>query len=198
MLDDVFARLSPVLLRRYAALIHRETEESPELGSLHSQYVSYALRDQLMPRPVLAYIGYHADSPDITFNDLDDIGDPILIPQLLRDFLAIHDDVVDEDLEKFGEPPLPVVYSRCADGATEITKQGKDIALFYGDFLLGMLFRIVAAMKPASVSARMTKLLADTLYVTQRGQLKELLLEGVPLAGTDLNDVLDVHKKKAA
>lgn len=201
MLEEAFAQLSPVLLSRYEALIRRETAESPELHSLHAEYLPYALRDQFLPRPILAYMGYHATSSSVPFNDLDIIGDELFLPQLVRDFLAIHDDVVDEDLEKFGEPPLPVAYSYRSGkraGSTGITKQGKDFALFYGDFLLGIIFRIVARMDPPSAAVRMTKLLADTLYVNQRGQLKELLLEEQPLTVATIDNVLDVHKKKAA
>ncbi len=201
MLEEAFAQLSPTLLSRYEALLRRETAESPELETLHAEYVPYALRDQFLPRPILAYMGYHATSAKVAFDDVDSIGDALFIPQLVRDFLAIHDDIVDEDLEKFGEPPLPVAYSYRSGkqaGEVGITKQGKDLALFYGDFLLGMIFRIVARIEPSAASVRMTKLLADTLYVNQRGQLKELLLEEEPLTKASLEDVLDVHKKKAA
>lgn len=201
MLEAAFAQLSPVLLARYESLIRRETAESPELSELHDEYLAYALRDQHLPRPVVAYMGFHATSSAVTFEDLDGIGDELFLPQLVRDFLAIHDDVVDEDLEKFGGPPLPVAYSHRSGehaGSGGLTKEGKDFALFYGDFLLGIIFRLVARIESPIAAVRMTKLLGDTLYINQRGQLKELLLEEKPLAAATLGEVLDVHKKKAA
>lgn len=111
MLTTAFHHLSPRLAARYRALLDRELAGSPELASLHRTYIEYALRDRNLPRPVLAYFGYHAVADAVDFTDVDHIGDGLLIPQLLRDVLAIHDDIVDEDLDKFGASPLPVVMS---------------------------------------------------------------------------------------
>ncbi|MGH3873912.1 MAG: hypothetical protein ACRDSR_20805 [Pseudonocardiaceae bacterium] len=42
-------------------------------------------------------------------------------------------------MEKFGAPPLPVELSHT--GGTALTKLGKDLALYYADFLLGVIFQ---------------------------------------------------------
>ena len=91
MLEEAFAQLSPKLLSRYEALVRRETAESPELETLHAEYIPYALRDHFLPRPILAYMGFHATSTTVSFDDVDRIGDALFLPQLVRDFLAIHD-----------------------------------------------------------------------------------------------------------
>ncbi len=97
MLAEAFTHLSPQLVERYRALLAHEVADSPELDHLHQLYTEYALRDLHLPRPVLAYFGYHALSDAVDFTDVDRIGDGLVLPQLLRDVLAIRDDVVDED-----------------------------------------------------------------------------------------------------
>jgi geranylgeranyl pyrophosphate synthase len=118
---------------------------------------------------------------------------------VLRDFLAIHDDIVDEDVDKFGSAPLPVRFSRLHDFMltdTVLTKHGKDLALFYGDFLLGLLLQLAADTGPRS--AEVSHLLGDTLYVNQRGQLAELLAEEKPFIDTSVDDVFLIGERKAA
>lgn len=169
MLSEAFEYLSPVLIDKYETLLAREFERSPELASLHAGYSVYAVRDRFLPRPVLAYFGYHAFSDVVDFSDADQIGDGLLLPQLLRDFLAIHDDVVDEDAEKFGEAPLPVMYSpESGNGGGGPTQVGKDLGLYYGDFVAAVMLRVAASLRPTSVAAEATSLLANTLYETRR------------------------------
>ncbi|MGH8900102.1 MAG: polyprenyl synthetase family protein [Egibacteraceae bacterium] len=198
MLTQAFDRLSPVLRSRYEQLLRRELAASPELADLHEDYLDYALRDHYLPRPVLTYFGYHARVDDVAFDDVERIGDGLLSPQLLRDFLAIHDDIVDEDLEKLGKPPLPVVLSTRHSGGAQLAKAGKDLALYYGDFLMGVLLRVVAAVEPPTRSATLTRLVADTLYVSQRGQLAELMAEDKPLDQVTVDDLLTIYEHKAA
>lgn len=75
MRDQAFAELSPQLADRYLALLDRELAGSPELDGLHRMYRDYAVRDRHLPRPVLAYFGYHATSDNVDFTDLPGIGD---------------------------------------------------------------------------------------------------------------------------
>ncbi|PSK96181.1 geranylgeranyl pyrophosphate synthase [Murinocardiopsis flavida] len=191
MLSDAFDRLSPVLRQRYRELLEREFTDSPELSDLHRLYIDYALRDAHLPRPVLAYVGYHADSATVDFSDADTIAEGLLIAQLLRDVLAIHDDIVDEDLEKFGAAPLPVAFS----GGERLTQHGKNLALYYADYLVGVMLR-VAARLPAA--ARVSALIAEILHTNQRGQLAELLAETRPLTATSVDDLLLIGERKAA
>lgn len=196
MLEQAFRELGPHLAGSYRQLLGRELEPSPELSSLHGDYLDYALLDRVMPRPILAYFGFHAASDAVTFDDADAIGDGLLLPQLLRDFLAIHDDIVDEDLDKFGASPLPVTFSG-PDELAALTKQGKDLALFYGDLLIAILFK-VAQSQPAPAGPALVSLITQTLYTNQRGQLAELLAEQRPLSATTVEDVLLIGERKAA
>jgi geranylgeranyl pyrophosphate synthase len=194
VLAEAFDKLGPQLATHYTALLARELAESPELASLHDVYTEYARRDRNLPRPVLAYFGYHAFVDAVDFTDFDHIGEGLLIPQLLRDVLAIHDDIVDEDLDKFGAPPLPVALSSTVG---QLTQHGKDLALYYGDFLVGVLFRVAAGV-PGEAGRALVRLIADTLYVSQRGQLAELLAEEKPLTDVTIGDLLLIGERKAA
>lgn len=60
MLAEAFHKLSPQLATLYSALLTRELAGRPELASLHGAYIEYAQRDRHLPRPVLAYFGFHA------------------------------------------------------------------------------------------------------------------------------------------
>ena len=194
MLTEAFRLLSPILVARHQEMLGRELADSPELTALHDAYAEYTVRDQHLPRPVLAYFGYHALSDTVSFDDVDLIGDGLLVPQLLRDVLAIHDDIVDEDVEKFGAPPLPVVLSRARG---DLTQRGKDLGLYYADLLIGVLLRL-AARPGGDTAHRLTKLIAETLYVNQRGQLAELIAEDQPLTAMATDDLLLIGERKAA
>lgn len=194
MLTEAFATLSPQLAVRYQAVLTRALVDSPELTVLHEYYLDYTRLDTKLPRPVLAYFGYHATTQDVSFGDLDTIGDGLLIAQLVRDFLAIHDDIVDEDLDKFGAAPLPVRLS--SQKGRKLTQHGKDLALYYGDLLIGVIFQFAATT--ATHAPAVTRLIGDTLYATQRGQLAELLTEERQLRDTSVEDVLLIGERKAA
>lgn len=197
MLTEAFTELGPRLAASYHQLLLRELDASSELSAFHVAYVDYAQLDRVLPRPILAYFGYHATSSDVPFADVDDIGDGLLIPQLLRDFLAIHDDIVDEDLDKFGAAPLPVRLSGPGPDGRRITKAGKDIALYYGDLLFAVLLNVARRQRDPARAA-LIDLIAATLYTNQRGQLAELLAEQRPLEQTTVEDILLIGERKAA
>lgn len=194
MLTEAFATLSPQFAARYRIVLTRALDDSPELATLHAHYLDYTRLDAKLPRPVLAYFGYHATALDVSFDDLDTIGDGLLIAQLVRDFLAIHDDIVDEDLDKFGAAPLPVRLS--GQGVRKLTQHGKDLALYYGDLLISVIFQFAANTAPHAPAV--TRLIGDTLYLTQRGQLTELLTEEQRLRDANVEDVLLIGERKAA
>ncbi len=197
MLAQAFAALSPLFRDAYQTLLSRELPASSSLRPLHERYLRYASGDSVLPRPILAYMGYHARSPAIDFADADRLLECFLIAQLLRDILAIHDDVVDEDMEKFGAPTLPLAFSSDRGLHGSLTRSGKDLALFYGDILFGVLGRLVSEL-PTHAIARVQRLVGETFAVTSAGQAEELLVERSPVASTTPEDVLSIAERKAA
>lgn len=143
-----------------------------------------------------------ADEDDLSTGHLDRLGDLVYLPQLFRDFLAIHDDVVDEDLVKFGEPTLPVSYSTvgCQPAPDlQMTKWGKDLALFYGDLVFGYTGEVIATSAAAPPEqAALSAALSRTLQRNQIGQLRELLLQEQPPESIDPGALIEIYRLKAA
>jgi geranylgeranyl pyrophosphate synthase len=142
-------------------------------------------------------MGFHALSGSVDFTDDEGLLDRLLIAQLLRDILAIHDDVVDEDHEKFGAPTLPLSLSSDRGLEGELSRQGKDLALFYGDILFGVLGKLVGKL-PSHALARVQGLIGETFAVTSSGQAEELLVESSPVADTTVGTILGIAERKAA
>jgi geranylgeranyl pyrophosphate synthase len=197
MLQEAFNVLSPVFMTRYQQLLTNELPSDPELERINRKYMVYAQGDRFLPRPILAYFGYHATSNDVDFSDVHDIADGLLLAQLLRDVLAIHDDVVDEDREKFGAPTLPLALSSEEGSGKLLTQHGKDLAIYYGDLLVGVMHRLIARLEPCAAS-RVLRLVGDTLAITSQGQLEELLIERRSIAEVDPNLILMISERKAA
>ena len=197
MLEQAFKCLSPKFSAAYQVLLSRELPSDPLLGLVNDKYRQYATSDSVLPRPILAYMGYHAMSEHVDFSDTDGLLDMLLIAQLLRDILAIHDDVVDEDREKFGAPTLPLSFSSDLGLKGELTRGGKDMAIFYGDILFGVLGRLIGKL-PLHTLTRVQQLVGETLAVTSSGQVEELLIENSPVLDTSVETILRIAERKAA
>lgn len=77
-----------------------------------------------------------------------------------------------------------------------MTHHGKDLARYYGDFLIGVIFQLAA--NTATNAPAAPRLIGDTLYVTQLGQLAELLTEERRLRAPNVEDVLLIGEQKTA
>ncbi len=97
----------------------------------------------------------------------------------------IHDDIEDQDAERYGEPTLHVSH-------------GEAIALNVGDFLLGEGYRLLSELDvPAERRVEMLRLAADGHLTLCRGQGAELSLARNPrvLSSTE---VLQIFREKTA
>jgi geranylgeranyl diphosphate synthase type II len=199
-----FDTFSPLLREGYRTLIGRLQSALPRDGmdELHNLYGEYAVLDRFLPRPILTLFGYGASEDEVTKEQLKSLGDLVYLPQLFRDFLAIHDDIVDEDLVKFGEPTLPVSYSAVAREPLvklQMTKWGKDLALYYGDLVFGFIGEVIAASSAAPAEqAALSAALSRTLQRNQIGQLRELLLQEQPPESIDPDALIEIYRLKAA
>lgn len=199
-----FDTFSPLLREGYRALIGRLQSALPGNGldELHASYGEYAVLDRFLPRPILTLFGYGASEDEVTEDHLDDLSDLVYLPQLFRDFLAIHDDIVDEDLVKFGEPTLPVSYSAVARqpmAELQMTKWGKDLALYYGDLVFGFIGEVIATSSAAPPEqSALSAALSRTLQRNQVGQLRELLLQEQPPESIEPDALIEVYRLKAA
>ncbi|GAA1082439.1 polyprenyl synthetase family protein [Nocardiopsis metallicus] len=169
MLTTTLHRLSPplnALWRR--TLTHWTQELPPHLSGLGQDYLAYAQVDSLLPRPVLALVGAGHDRPELPESLVEELGPLALVPQVIRDFFAIHDDIVDGDTEKFGHPTLPEAFRH------RIGAAGHGAALFWGDLLLSLIRDLMKDAEPRT-RAVLWDVVIECVSRTQHGQLQELL-----------------------
>ncbi|HEX8567005.1 MAG TPA: polyprenyl synthetase family protein [Pyrinomonadaceae bacterium] len=197
---QAFEHLSPLISQIHSSFIQRILKENPGIEGLLSEYLEYSSRDSLFPRPILTFFGYVSNKTEFSWAYLDDIKDLIILSQLLRDFFAIHDDIVDEDEIKFGKPTLPIVYSSFPGKENrQLTKQGKDLSLFLGDFLIFIINELIlSSNKSNEIKIELFKLLGDTIRQTLSGQIKELLFQKSDIMKISNDNLLSMYSEKAA
>lgn len=204
MLNEAFEKLSPAIGKRYKVYLETTLENKNCLNDLHKLYKEYTFRDHNFPRPVLTFFGYFHQEKSVSFEALDKIGNPLFISQILRDFLAIHDDIVDEDIIKFNKPSLPVLMSSkhldaSAYHVKTLSKRGKDIALYYGDLIVSLIFKTIEDIKEGyKVQNALLKLINSTIFLNQNGQLRELLLQEKSMKEIEINEIIDIYVLKAS
>lgn len=182
--------------------IHSDSLSPSDLAlvRLFNQYEEYALLDSCFPRPILTFLGVNIYS-----NELQDIAafkdiQLLFVPQLVRDYGAIHDDIVDEDCVKFGCDTLPVVFSKNNEPKRALmSKRGMDMALLFGDMLVSAPLSIVTALSVESeTKVKLLSLITQLLYSTNKGQIQELLLDDMSLEDIPLDVITTLYRDKAA
>lgn len=97
----------------------------------------------------------------------------------------IHDDIEDDDEQRYGEPSLHAQY-------------GMPVALNVGDFLLGEGYRLIGELDvPSSVKVAMLRAAADGHLTLSRGQGAELCWSRNPEPLSSL-EVLGIFRQKTA
>ena len=187
MLTDLRTRLRPRLADGYQALTKEWTgEHLADLPAIAAAYQHYAAGDRNLNRPLLALVGYGAHHDRLEPDLYHDCGPLVFVPQLVRDFLAIHDDIVDGDLVKFDRPTLPASI-------------GPEAALFTADLLLGVIGDLIdQADTCARTKARLHRLVATVLRRIQQGQLAELALTDRDPATIPADALVRLYADKAA
>lgn len=165
MLTELAGQLREHLAHDHQQLMERWTgEHLADHPDIAAALRTYSAGDRNLNRPLLAVVGYGAHLEEIGPEQLQPLGDLVFLPQVVRDFLAIHDDIVDGDAVKFDRPTLPAAL-------------GADAALFTADLLLGLVGDLIAHADVGEDSRyQLHQLTARVLRRTQQGQLTELAL----------------------
>lgn len=187
MLTDLQAALRPLLTAGYQDLVKEWTgEHLADLPEIAAAYQHYTEGDAHLNRPLLTLVGYGHRRDRFGPQLLDEVGPLVFVPQLVRDFLAIHDDIVDGDTVKFDRPTLPAAL-------------GAGAALFTADLLPGIVSDLVDRSQcPAKVKCRLHRLVGQILRRTQQGQLAELALARCAPATIPADVLVRVYADKAA
>lgn len=169
-------------------------------SSIYQEYRAYTSLDSNYPRPILTLLGmnYMLDSSPLIESCQDQ--ELLVIPQIIRDVLAIHDDIIDEDLTKFQHDTLPFSLSKMfSQNPQNMNKEGKDFALLFGDYLYPKIYSIVLNCNSSfKVKASMLECINDVMESTNIGQLEELLMQYRTLDEFSPDDILRMYKRKAA
>lgn len=173
------------------------TDSIPELQHYYSKYT---VLDNNYPRPLLTLLGMNYMS-DVA-PAIDNCSDPhfLILPQLVRDVLAIHDDIIDEDLTKFQQDTLPFAFSKMyTSSATDINKEGKDFALLFGDYLYPIIYKLVLSCNvDPETKISVISCINNVMIGTNVGQLDELMMQHKPLTIYSSDYILEMYQKKAA
>ena len=122
--------------------------------------------------------------------------------ELLHTAFVVHDDVIDGDATRRGQPSVPERFRTAAvergASAERARTYGLAGAVLTGDLALSAAVRSVAtAPAPPGVTARLLDLVDDALAVTASGELADVRLATHP--GTPaLSDVLTMEEQKTA
>jgi geranylgeranyl pyrophosphate synthase len=189
------------LAQGYRDLLDRWTVEHLGGGTLDRairEYHRYALGDKLLPRPLLMMVGYGACRTRLDGSLAAEIGDLVFLPQVIRDLLAIHDDIVDGDLVKFGQPTLPAAFAALAPSDDPSWAGfGAHVALYWGDLLYGLVGDLIGQVG-LEVRDQMWARISALLRRSQRGQLNELMLQREDPIDITADTLLGVYADKAA
>ncbi|MEU1896868.1 class 1 isoprenoid biosynthesis enzyme [Nocardiopsis dassonvillei] len=190
MLTTTLHRFSPPVNSLWTrTLTHWTQDLPPHLSGLGQDYLAYAQVDSLLPRPVLALVGAGHDQAELTDDLTERLGTVALVPQVVRDLFAIHDDIIDGDTEKFGRPTLPEAFRR------RIGSAGNGAALFWGDMLFSLTRDLLDDADPQHRAA-LWDVVVECVRRTQHGQLQELLWQR-ELESITTDAVVRMYRDKA-
>ena len=198
MIEKVFDALSSNISKEYRKYIADTFESGSE--SLDQLYCSYTSLDAFYPRPILTYLGTKYDANHLSDFDTHAFPTVIFIPQIVRDFLAIHDDVIDEDLIKFNTDTFPFAISKQYNPHVEyMTKKGKDLAIVFADYSIPIIYNIAShTERDEKVRLALVNAISRVLLKTCTGQIMELELEQRMPFSIDENEILMLYDRKAA
>jgi geranylgeranyl diphosphate synthase, type II len=147
-------------------------------------------------RPYLVMLGYQSVAQDPTPEALIEVG---LAHELLHASLLMHDDIIDQDLQRYGKPNVAGVlngqYAPHTDAATA-HHYASGAALLAGDLLLAAASQVIAkaAIDPA-VKLDLLTLLHEAVFTVASGELLDME-SGMPTLAT--HDPLKVAAQKTA
>lgn len=201
MLTEVFDRLSKNIASEYSNYIEKYIDCG--VKEINEKYYLYTSLDKFYPRPILTYLGINYQENILENISNKDFCNIIYISQMLRDFLAIHDDVIDEDLIKFSTDTLPYAITKIIEGeenTLNMSKGGKDRAILFADYMLPVIYDIICNVNDGTNDTKVNiiKALNRVSKKTNIGQLIELNLEQRNIADISEDEIIKLYDCKAA
>ncbi len=151
----------------------------------------YTLGEKTHPRPTLVLVGYTASGNKITR----DIIKTSIFTTFITKYLAIHDDIIDRDEIKNGEPTIHT-QTKKFDGTD---KMANDLAILAGDFLWSWAIEVILS-SPYSQDRKIEaiKLISKINEFTNVGQVMDLAFVMKSLDQVQVNEVWNMYTNKVA
>lgn len=170
---------------------------TPQMSALW-QHVAKATSGGKRTRPLLVNLGYQVVS-DADDDRIIDIGCAF---ELLHTALVIHDDIIDQDFIRRGQPTLSARYrdDALAQGKPAATAEhiGHSAALLAGDALISKALQLLhAACQDVVDGDQVFEVFHTAIQQSAAGELDDVLFSA-HIASPDLDDVLRMHRLKTA
>lgn len=187
------------LEQRLVQLFEERTHTAPTPHMAHLwQQIAKATRGGKRARPMLLHLGYRTVSED---------PEPRLIEigcafELLHTALLIHDDIIDHDFVRRGEPTLSAHYrdAALARGKAQHVAEsvGHAAALLAGDVLISQAIQLLHdACHDLTCGHRVVDLFQAAIQQSAAGELDDVLFSA-DFGTQDLDEVLRMHRLKTA
>lgn len=188
---EVDLRLEQILQRKIQAA------PTPPMSELW-QFIAKGIQGGKRTRPMLVGHGYRVVS---------DLDEPRLVEigcafELLHAALVMHDDVIDQDFVRRGEPTLSAHYRNCAaeqnQNALDAEHIGHSAALLAGDVLISLAIQLMhESCRDLSCGAAVMEVFHEAIQMSAAGELDDVLFSA-RIETPDLDDVLRMHRLKTA
>jgi geranylgeranyl diphosphate synthase type I len=119
--------------------------------------------------------------------------------ELLHDFILIHDDIIDHDAQRRGEPAMHVLLGRELKKMGVRRFTGADLAMVIGDAIYTLAIDAFLSVQEHPVrKQRALEQLTQAAMFTGCGELEELLYTLTPLARVSRNIICRIYDRKTA
>ena len=171
------------------------SEELPdEYNEVLNHIHSFAMSKGKRLRPILTLLGYKGVKGYVS----EAVYPVASALELLHASFLVHDDIMDRDEIRRGEPSL---WKRLENGVKILdgTEDALALAIIPGNILNAYSnYAVLSAPLPAETKLRATQHLLDIINVTNRGQILDVLVGKMPVEKVREEDVMKVHELKTA
>ncbi|GAA4107434.1 polyprenyl synthetase family protein [Enteractinococcus coprophilus] len=194
--DKIFAA---AIDQRLTQLLDAQIQEAatPNMAELWRR-VAGAMRGGKRTRPMLVKLGYQVVSTDADARCIE-VGCAF---ELLHTALVIHDDIIDQDFIRRGQPTVSAHYrdAALAQGKAQAAAEhiGHAAALLAGDALIATAIQVLAnACNQLAAGERIVEVFHTAIQHSAAGELDDVLFSA-HLKSASLDDVLGMHRLKTA
>lgn len=175
----------------------KDSAATPHMAQLWQQ-IAKATNGGKRARPMLVHLGYRTVSEQPEPRLLE-IGCAF---ELLHTALVIHDDIIDQDFVRRGEPTLSAHYrdAALAQGKTQRAAEhlGQSAALLAGDALISQATHLIHdACRDLPCANRVLELFHSAIAQSAAGELDDVLFSA-DFGAPNLDEVLRMHQLKTA